>query len=60
MPIPVRALGAATLLAARSRHSACAPVRTHQGYVIDRELVDAIQPGVDNANRCSRRSAGRR
>src|SRR5690606_20535498 len=26
----------------------CAPVRTHQGYVVDKELVDAIQPGIDN------------
>ena len=48
MPIPVRALGAAALLAAALGTSACAPVRTHQGYVVDRELVDAIQPGVDN------------
>ena len=48
MSIPVRALGAAALLAAALGTSACAPVRTHQGYVIDRELVDAIQPGVDN------------
>jgi outer membrane protein assembly factor BamE (lipoprotein component of BamABCDE complex) len=48
MPIPVRALGAATLLAAALGTSACAPVRTHQGYVVDKELVDAIQPGVDN------------
>ncbi|WP_066799931.1 outer membrane protein assembly factor BamE [Sphingomonas soli] len=47
MPIPVRALGAA-LLAAALGTSACAPVRTHQGYVIDKELVDAIQPGIDN------------
>ncbi|MBX3563080.1 MAG: outer membrane protein assembly factor BamE [Sphingomonas sp.] len=47
MSIPVRALGAA-LLAAALGTSACAPVRTHQGYVIDKELVDAIQPGVDN------------
>ena len=28
--------------------SACAPLRTHTGYVIDRDLVNAIQPGVDN------------
>ncbi|RYE04256.1 MAG: outer membrane protein assembly factor BamE [Sphingomonadales bacterium] len=47
MPIPVRALGAA-LLAAALGTSACTPVRTHQGYVIDKELVDAIQPGIDN------------
>ena len=47
MPIPARALGAA-LLAAALGTSACAPVRSHQGYVIDKELVDAIQPGIDN------------
>ncbi len=48
MSIPVRALGAAALLAAALGTSACAPTRTHQGYVVDKELVDAIQPGVDN------------
>ncbi|RYD82070.1 MAG: outer membrane protein assembly factor BamE, partial [Sphingomonadales bacterium] len=47
MPIPARALGAA-LLAAALGTSACAPVRSHQGYRVDKELVDAIQPGVDN------------
>jgi outer membrane protein assembly factor BamE (lipoprotein component of BamABCDE complex) len=48
MPNSVRALGAVALLGAALGISACAPVRTHQGYVIDKELVDAIQPGVDN------------
>lgn len=47
MPIPVRALGALALAAAMGT-AACAPVRTHQGYVVDKELVDAIQPGIDN------------
>ena len=27
---------------------ACAPLRSHQGYIIDADLVNAIQPGVDN------------
>ncbi len=27
---------------------ACAPIREHQGYVLDQTLVAAIQPGVDN------------
>ena len=27
---------------------ACAPVRSHQGFVIDQSLVGAIQPGTDN------------
>jgi outer membrane protein assembly factor BamE (lipoprotein component of BamABCDE complex) len=26
----------------------CAPIREHQGYVVDEALVGAIQPGVDN------------
>lgn len=46
MPIPARALGAA-LLAAALGTTACAPVRTHQGYIIDKELVDSVQPGID-------------
>ena len=47
MPFPVRALGAVALLAAMGT-AACTPVRTHQGYVVDGELVNAIQPGIDN------------
>jgi len=35
-------------LAALACASACVPVRTHQGYVVDGELVASIQPGVDN------------
>ena len=47
MPLPVRLAGSAALLALLGA-TACAPVRTHQGYVVDKELVDAVQPGVDN------------
>lgn len=46
MPIPARALGAA-LLAAALGTTACVPVRTHQGYIVDKELVDSVQPGID-------------
>lgn len=35
---------AAALLAA----GACAPVRSHQGYIVDADLVNSIRPGVDN------------
>lgn len=28
--------------------SACTRVRTHQGYQVDKLLVDSIQPGIDN------------
>lgn len=27
---------------------ACTPLRSHQGYVIDTDLVNSVQPGVDN------------
>jgi outer membrane protein assembly factor BamE (lipoprotein component of BamABCDE complex) len=39
----VTALGLATLAT-----GACAPLRSHQGYVIDSDLVNSVQPGVDN------------
>lgn len=40
-----RALAAGLILVAAS---ACTPVRGHQGYVVDADLVNSIQPGVDN------------
>lgn len=27
---------------------ACAPVRSHQGYIVDADLVNSVRPGVDN------------
>lgn len=27
---------------------ACAPLRSHQGYIVDADLVNSIRPGVDN------------
>ena len=27
---------------------ACSPLRSHQGYIIDADLVNSVQPGVDN------------
>jgi outer membrane protein assembly factor BamE (lipoprotein component of BamABCDE complex) len=48
MPVfPVRILASAAVLVALGT-TACVPIRTHQGYVIDKELTDSIQPGVDN------------
>ncbi|MBO9712376.1 outer membrane protein assembly factor BamE [Sphingomonas sp.] len=43
----VRTLACVALVAALGT-TACTPVRTHQGYVVDTELVNSIQPGVDN------------
>ncbi|HVJ00873.1 MAG TPA: outer membrane protein assembly factor BamE [Sphingomonas sp.] len=48
MSIPARLACSAALLAVALGTSACTKTRTHQGYVVDKELVDAIQPGVDN------------
>ncbi|WP_315761076.1 outer membrane protein assembly factor BamE [Sphingomonas sp. Y38-1Y] len=38
----------ASLLALSAAVAACAPLRSHQGYVIDADLVNSVQPGVDN------------
>ena len=42
-PFRILAIGAALALA-----SGCVPLRQHQGYIIDADLVNAVQPGVDN------------
>jgi outer membrane protein assembly factor BamE (lipoprotein component of BamABCDE complex) len=36
------------LLAAALGAGACVPVRSHQGYIVDPDLVNSVQPGVDN------------
>lgn len=28
--------------------TACTPLRQHQGYIVDADLVNSVQPGVDN------------
>lgn len=37
-----------TALIALVALGACTPLHTHQGYVIDADLVNSVQPGVDN------------
>lgn len=39
---------ALALAAAALSTSACTRITTHQGYIADMSLVDAVQPGVDN------------
>ena len=39
---------AAPALIALVALGACTPLRTHQGYVVDADLVNSVQPGVDN------------
>ena len=36
-----------TALIALVALGACTPLRTHQGYVVDADLVNSVQPGVD-------------
>lgn len=43
MPRPALVLVAAMLTAV----AGCAPLRSHQGYVVDVDLVNSVQPGVD-------------
>src|SRR4051812_32250696 len=45
MSVPVRLAASAALLLLGA--TACAPIKSHQGYIIDKELVDSVQPGVD-------------
>jgi len=47
MSVSVRLAGCAALLAMLGA-TACTPIRSHQGYIVDKELVDSVQPGVDN------------
>lgn len=44
---PARLLTAAALAAALIGAGACAPLKSHQGYVVDADLVNSVQPGVD-------------
>lgn len=39
----IAALGLAGIAA-----GACTPLRSHQGYIVDADLVNSVQPGVDN------------
>lgn len=36
------------LLAAGTLAAGCTPLRSHQGYIVDADLVNSVQPGVDN------------
>lgn len=46
---------AALLIAAAAvATGACTPLRGHQGYVVDIDLVNSVQPGVDNRDTVQR------
>jgi|UniRef100_UPI0035CC0215 outer membrane protein assembly factor BamE (lipoprotein component of BamABCDE complex) len=44
----VRLMTAVALAAALVGASACVPLKSHQGYVIDADLVNSVQAGTDN------------
>jgi outer membrane protein assembly factor BamE (lipoprotein component of BamABCDE complex) len=46
MPRSIRPLIATLALAGVA--AACVPLRSHQGYIVDADLVNSVQPGVDN------------
>ena len=46
--ISARLLMGAALGLATIATGACAPLKGHQGYVADADLVNSVQPGVDN------------
>jgi outer membrane protein assembly factor BamE (lipoprotein component of BamABCDE complex) len=47
-PKSVRLMTAAALAASMFGASACVPLKAHQGYVIDSDLVNSVQAGTDN------------
>jgi outer membrane protein assembly factor BamE (lipoprotein component of BamABCDE complex) len=47
MPSPARLTILAACALAGAAASGCSPLRGHQGYVVDADLVNSVQPGVD-------------
>jgi outer membrane protein assembly factor BamE (lipoprotein component of BamABCDE complex) len=45
-----RIMALTAMLSALTLTGACVPLRSHQGYIIDADLVNSVQPGVDNRN----------
>jgi outer membrane protein assembly factor BamE (lipoprotein component of BamABCDE complex) len=43
-----RTLAAAALIGASALSIGCTPIREHQGFIVDEQLAQAVQPGVDN------------
>ncbi len=44
----VRIMGLAAMMSGLVLAGGCVPLRSHQGYIIDADLVNSVQPGVDN------------
>ncbi len=43
-----RMMALTATLSALTLAGGCTPLRSHQGYIIDADLVNSVQPGVDN------------
>ena len=48
MSLPTGGRAALALVMGAALLAGCTSIRDHQGYVLDQNLVNAIQPGVDN------------
>ncbi|MDB5677539.1 outer membrane protein assembly factor BamE [Sphingomonas bacterium] len=44
----VRIMSLTATAAVLTLAAGCVPLRSHQGYIIDADLVNSVQPGVDN------------
>ena len=44
----MRVILGSLLVASAALAAGCSPLPSHQGYIVDADLVNAIQPGVDN------------
>jgi outer membrane protein assembly factor BamE (lipoprotein component of BamABCDE complex) len=44
----VRIMGLAAAMSGLVLAGGCVPLKSHQGYIIDADLVNSVQPGVDN------------
>jgi len=46
----VRIMSMAAAMSVLALSTGCTSLRSHQGYLIDTDLVNSVQPGVDNRN----------
>lgn len=44
----IRTIGTAAMVAALALTGGCTTLRSHQGYIVDADLVNSVEPGVDN------------
>ncbi|MCH4893366.1 MULTISPECIES: outer membrane protein assembly factor BamE [unclassified Sphingomonas] len=47
-PLPKRLIASIALIGLAAAAGGCTRLRSHQGYIVDADLVNSVQPGVDN------------